>query len=135
METLSVKQAAARLGVSTRTIRRRIKAGELEASLTDGPYGQEYRIPLESIQTAQTVTDVIAFNRQADVNTLALAIAQAIGETQKATQAEIEALRQQVKALTEAIDKQAEELKASRQLLEERKPWWRRFFAKNQPSG
>jgi excisionase family DNA binding protein len=135
METLSVKAAAARLGVSTRTIRRRIKAGELEASLTDGPYGQEYRIPLEAIQTAQTVTDVIAFNRQADVNTLALAVAQAISETQKATQAEIEALRQQVKALTEAIDKQAEELKASRQLLEERKPWWRRFFAKNQPSG
>jgi hypothetical protein len=74
-------------------------------------------------------------NRQADVNTLALAVAQAIGETQQATRAELEALRQQVKALTEAIDKQAEELKASRQLLEERKPWWRRFFAKNQPSG
>jgi excisionase family DNA binding protein len=135
METLSVKAAAARLGVSTRTIRRRIKAGDLEASLVDGPYGHEYRIPLAAIQTAQTITDVIAVNRQTDVNTLALAIAQAIGETQKATQAEIEALRQQVKALTEAIDKQAEELKASRQLLEERKPWWRRFFAKNQPSG
>jgi MerR family copper efflux transcriptional regulator len=131
METLSVKQAAARLGVSTRTIRRRIKAGELEASLTDGPYGQEYRIPLEAIQTAQTVTDVIAFNRQADVNTLALAVAQAISETQKATQAELEALRQQIRVLTDTVDKQTQALEASRQLLEARKPWYKRFFTKD----
>jgi alcohol dehydrogenase class IV len=117
--------------VSTLTIRRRIKAGELEASLVDGPYGQEYRIPLESIQTAQTVTDVIAFNRQTDVNTLALAIARAIGETQQATRAELEALRQQIRVLTETVDKQTQSLEASRQLLEARKPWYRRLFTKD----
>ncbi len=131
METLSVKEAAARLGVSTRTIRRRIKAGELEASLVDGPYGQEYRIPLAAIQTAQTVTDVIAFNRQTDVNTLALAVAQAISETQQATQAELEALRQQIRVLTETVNKQTQSLEASRQLLEARKPWYRRLFTKD----
>lgn len=57
---------------TTRTRCRRIKAGDLEASLVDGPYGQEYRIPLAAIQTTQTITDVIALNRQTDVNTLAL---------------------------------------------------------------
>ena len=131
METLSVKAAAARLGVSTRTIRRRIKAGDLEASLVDGPYGHEYRIPLAAIQTAQTVTDVIAFNRQTDVNTLALAIARAIGETQQATRAELEALREQVRVLTEAVNKQTQSLEASRQMLEARKPWYRRLFTKD----
>ena len=49
IKTLSVKEAAARLGVSTRTIRRRIKDGTLQASLADGVYGQEYRIVLPTM--------------------------------------------------------------------------------------
>ena len=41
---LTINQAAERLGVSTRTIRRYIKAGKIQAELINGPFGEEYRI-------------------------------------------------------------------------------------------
>ena len=42
---MSIAQAAEKLGVSTRTIRRYIKAGKIEAELINGRFGAEYRIP------------------------------------------------------------------------------------------
>jgi excisionase family DNA binding protein len=42
---LSIAQAAKKLGVSTRTVRRFIKAGKLKAELVAGTFGPEYRIP------------------------------------------------------------------------------------------
>jgi MerR family copper efflux transcriptional regulator len=43
-QNFTIAQAAASLGVSTRTIRRYIKAGKLRAELVNGPFGEEYRI-------------------------------------------------------------------------------------------
>jgi excisionase family DNA binding protein len=43
-QALSIAQAAEELGVSTRTIRRFIKAGKLKAELVNGTFGPEYRI-------------------------------------------------------------------------------------------
>lgn len=43
-QALSIAQAAEELGVSTRTIRRFIKAGKLKAELINGTFGPEYRI-------------------------------------------------------------------------------------------
>ena len=42
---MSIPQVAKKLGVSTRTIRRYIKAGKIEAELIDGRFGAEYSIP------------------------------------------------------------------------------------------
>jgi MerR family copper efflux transcriptional regulator len=42
---LSIAQAAQELRVSTRTIRRFIKAGKIKADLVNGTFGPEYRIP------------------------------------------------------------------------------------------
>jgi MerR family transcriptional regulator, copper efflux regulator len=44
-EGMSIGDAAKELGVSTRTIRRFIKAGKLKAALIQGNFGPEYRIP------------------------------------------------------------------------------------------
>lgn len=41
---MTIAQAAEKLNVSTRTIRRYIKAGRLKADLINGPFGEEYRI-------------------------------------------------------------------------------------------
>jgi excisionase family DNA binding protein len=43
-QSFTITQAAAKLGVSTRTVRRYIKAGKLRADLVNGPFGEEYRI-------------------------------------------------------------------------------------------
>ena len=41
---LTIAQAAEALAVSTRTVRRFIKSGKIDADLVPGPFGQEYRI-------------------------------------------------------------------------------------------
>jgi len=41
---LSISQAARLLGVSSRTVRRYIKSGKIQAELANGVFGQEYRI-------------------------------------------------------------------------------------------
>lgn len=48
-EHLSIAQAAECLGVSTKTVRRWIKAGKLPAELIPGLYGPEYRIPASAV--------------------------------------------------------------------------------------
>jgi len=41
---MNIAQAAAKLGVSTRTVRRYVKAGKIQAELVSGHFGEEYRI-------------------------------------------------------------------------------------------
>ena len=41
---MTIAQAAQSLGVSSRTVRRFIKSGKLNAELVPGPFGEEYRI-------------------------------------------------------------------------------------------
>lgn len=55
-EGLTLKEAAGLLHVSEMTIRRRIKAGTLQARLVDGKFGQEYRIELSPDQLPQSYT-------------------------------------------------------------------------------
>ncbi|HEX79457.1 MAG TPA: helix-turn-helix domain-containing protein [Dehalococcoidia bacterium] len=41
---MNIAQAADKLGLSTRTVRRYIKSGKIEAELVSGHFGEEYRI-------------------------------------------------------------------------------------------
>jgi excisionase family DNA binding protein len=43
-QSMNISQAAEKLGVSVRTIRRYIKAGKIKAELINGRFGEEYRI-------------------------------------------------------------------------------------------
>jgi excisionase family DNA binding protein len=45
-QSLTVKAAAEKLGISTLTVRRRIKNGELKADLVKGKYGSEYLVQI-----------------------------------------------------------------------------------------
>ncbi len=148
-ETLSLAQAAQQFGVSDKTIRRWIKAGKLEATQAIGPYGPEYRIPIQAVQTAQHVMDVVPVERGMDPRTLGMVIAQAVREgvaqeTQVLT-AELAQLRQQVDTLTAAVQAQRQEqarqsdardqwvVETMRGLLAEhdhitQHSWWARLF-------
>lgn len=48
--TLSIAEAAQRLHVSPKTVRQRIKRGEIHAGLVEGAHGPEYRVPVSSLE-------------------------------------------------------------------------------------
>jgi excisionase family DNA binding protein len=116
---LTIAQAAKSLGVSTRTIRRFIKSGKIQAELVPGVFGPEYRIrklpaelrkpkPVDSAlyqsptQTPVQVTEII---RELQEKNLALA-AQLGAATER-----IRNLEREIRLLTTA-----------------RRPWWKRLF-------
>ena len=120
---LTIAQAAKSLGVSTRTVRRFLKSGKIDAELVPGPFGEEYRIlelPPEvrkpkpvDITTGQTssqipiqVMDII---RELQEKNLALAAQLGIATER------IRNLESEVKLLTVAKRKQ---------------PWWKRLFTR-----
>jgi excisionase family DNA binding protein len=118
---LTISQAAKSLGVSSRTVRRFIKSGKIQAELVPGPFGEEYRIfelppdlhqrkPLDNtpIQTTgQTPIQVMDIIRELQEKNLALA-AQLGAASER-----IRSLENQVKLLTGA-----------------RQPWWKRLFSR-----
>src|SRR4051812_46795891 len=63
-ELVTVKEAAARLGVSESDVRRRIKAGTLPAEQFDRPQGSYYRVIFETPADASTPTDQSPATRQ-----------------------------------------------------------------------
>lgn len=77
---LTVREAAEQLGISEKTVRRRIKNGSLPAELKQGDYGQQYFIPADAIETAQAITDVVEVKRVHDVQALSMAVVQALDE-------------------------------------------------------
>ena len=116
---LTISQAARSLGVSSRTVRRFIKSGKIQAELTLGPFGQEYRIfelppdlhkpkPLDNTpnQTPIQVMDII---RELQEKNLALA-AQLGAATER-----IRNLENEVRLLAAA---------------KHRQPWWKRLLRK-----
>lgn len=117
---LTIAQAAKELGVSTRTVRRFIKSGKVDAELVPGPFGQEYRIlelpvdlqkkkPLDNTagQTpVQTPVQIIDIIRELQEKNLALA-AQLGVATER-----IRNLESKVRLLTGAKPR----------------PWWKRLL-------
>ena len=120
---LTIAQAARSLGVSTRTVRRFIKSGKIDAELIPGPFGQEYRIlklpaelhkrqPIDNvsyqtpIQTPVQVMDII---RELQEKNLVLA-AQLGAATER-----IRNLENETRLLTGA----------------KQQPWWKRLFGMN----
>jgi len=113
---LTIAQAAKELGVSTRTVRRFIKSGKIDAELVPGPFGQEYRIlelpvdlhkkkPLDNT-AYQTPVQVIDIIRELQEKNLALA-AQLGVATER-----VRNLEGEVRLLTGA----------------RQRPWWKRLL-------
>lgn len=147
---LSIEEAAKRLGVSSDTVRRRIKRGDLRAEKQKGPYGYCWMIPESEIRIAQEITEVVPVNRPVAIPDLVDAIAarldgklsealSTLAEEQARTRAEVEALRQELAATRETqerIERSIEErdrklTEALRALTEKEKHrgWWKKIFS------
>ena len=115
---LTISEAAKSLGVSTRTVRRFIKSGKIQAELAPGIFGQEYRIlslprelhkpKLVENTIDQTHSQVMDIIRELQEKNLVLAAQLGVASER------IRNLENEVKLLA----------------IVAKQPWWKRLFSR-----
>ena len=123
-QNMSIPQAAEKLGVSTRTIRRYIKAGKIKAELINGRFGAEYRIPQLPPELLQKEPEDAkpAYDKSTG-QTSSQPIGQALDIIRELQDKNL-ALAAQLGAATERIRNLENEVKL---LTTARPPWWKRL--------
>ena len=93
---VTIHEAATHLGVSQRTLRRRIRAGQVPAQLVPGPRGRQY---LVAIPTAASPAGSV----DGDVASALQAASAMLAQDMVAVRAEIAALRDEVARLHQQV--------------------------------
>lgn len=114
----TIKQASQALEVSTSTVRRRIKSGELKANKRNTEYGPTYYIPAVEIDRAIMEEEVVKVTKPVEVEDLKNTLIETVNRQNKAIVEEvmdkvgnkidtqnntIQDLSEQVKELTEEV--------------------------------
>lgn len=122
-EWFTLDTAAKHLGVSTRTLRRWIHAGKLQAELRPGPYGQQYLVPLTQLGAVRLVRDVERVERGREAAAIPQMVEDHLRARDDAVRAEMALLRAEVRLAVERIEASQEallaELRALRQVLDD----------------
>lgn len=117
---LTITQAARSLGVSSRTVRRFIKSGKIQAELVPGPFGNEYRIlELESNLRKSRPVDNRASQIPIQTPSQVMDIIRELQEKNLALAAQLGAASERIRNLEREV----------RLLTTARRPWWKRLFA------
>jgi predicted transcriptional regulator len=126
-KNMNISGIARELGVSTRTIRRYIKAGKIKAKLINGKFGAEYRIvkcPPELFQK-KTLEEKTDTDQTGPVNS-GKSIGQAMDMIRELQEKNL-ALAAQLGVATERVRNLENQVKL---LSAVRYPWWKRIFSK-----
>ena len=145
VQGLSIAEAAKELGVSTRTVRRFIKAGKLKAELVTGTFGPEYRIPeiptelkkpAEEIVTAKTgksdISPDLSVQTISESPDRILSMLKDLQEKNMALAAQLGAATERIRNL----ENQVKQLGAPAVTVAAgKKTWWRRLFGFSHRNG
>lgn len=142
---VSLQEAARRLNVNEKTVRRRLQSGRLRGEKVPGPRGEEWTVYLspdrspdsgdvggESGQTVQALLDMI---REKDRQLLEVVTAKDAAIA--ALQADKQQLAQQLGMFSERVrnlDAQLRLLEAPKQPPPRRRPWWQ-FWRRGEDEG
>ncbi|MGH2443394.1 MAG: helix-turn-helix domain-containing protein [Chloroflexota bacterium] len=103
-EWFSLDKAAKHFGVSTRTLRRWIHAGKLQAELRPGPYGQQYVVPLKQLGAVQLVRDVERVERGREAEAIPRMVEDHLRQRDDGVRAGMDALRAEVQRAVVRIE-------------------------------
>lgn len=114
-DTLSVKEAAAALGVSEQTIKRRIRAGEIKAEKVPLPGAGRYMLLINraSLEQPTQVLDVVPVQKPVPVAELQQIITNALTAENAALRHELDEIKKQLLELQGV----KQELAATREVL------------------
>lgn len=134
--TLSLRQAAERLGKSTKQVWRDIRDGKIPSAKDELGH---WRIPASAIQTAQQLIETVPVERPLDRQTLAMVIDRAMDQRTQEIVTQVTTLTHEIRALKRALEQS--EAKRDQLLVQtirdtlnnnnkeraQSRPWWRRF--------
>ena len=130
-QSFTITQAAAKLGVSTRTIRRYIKAGKLRADLVNGPFGEEYRIrelpdDLKKLDGIDSPGQTAVGNHDpfAGVSPDAMAVFRDLQEKNMAMAAQLGAATERIRQLESQL-----KMFSLTDGKPPKSPWWQKWYA------
>ena len=119
-QVLTIAQAAKSLGVSTRTVRRFIKSGKIDAELVPGPFGQEYRIlKLPAELRKKKPVDNVPYQTPIQPPVQVMDIIRELQEKNLVLAAQLGAAAERIRNL----EGEVRLLTGAR-----RQPWWKRLF-------
>jgi excisionase family DNA binding protein len=124
----NINEAAKKLNVSTRTIRRHIKSGKIKAELIKGSFGEEYRIlelppqfdPNADLDEEQTIDRSLAHDNG---TVQGMEIIRELQEKNLALAAQLGAAAERIRNM----ESQLKMLAPPPSVKVDREPWWRRF--------
>ncbi|AKG54333.1 excisionase family DNA binding protein [Dehalogenimonas sp. WBC-2] len=128
-QNYTINQAAEKLGVSTRTIRRYIKAGKIQAFLVNGPFGEEYRI--EELPDDLRKLDGLDNHSQTALDNhdpLSAASGDMMAIFRELQEKNL-ALAAQLGAATERVRQMEGQLKLLTDGRPPKTPWWQKWYA------
>lgn len=131
--TLSLRQAAERLGKSTKQVWRDIRDGKISGVKDDRGH---WRIPASAIQTAQQLIDVVPVERPLDRQTLAMVIDHVMDQRTQEIVTQVTTLTHEIRELKQALEQS--ETKRDQLLIQTirdtlnnnqekspNRPWWK----------
>jgi excisionase family DNA binding protein len=136
---MNINEAAETLGVSTRTIRRYIKSGKIQAELITGHFGEEYRI-LNLPSDLEPISDeAVEYEKPGQVSPLpSTPPAQPMYDPGQAIMQSMDMVRElqeknmtmaaQLGIATERIRNLESQLKQMKMLTAPKVPWWKKVF-------
>lgn len=109
-EWFTLEKAAGHLGVSTRTVRRWIKSGKLQARLEPGPYGRQYLVPRTGMAGLQIVRDVERAERRDEREAVPRVLEAYLTERESAMAREVARLRTEMQEALRGLREQQDML-------------------------
>jgi len=120
---LTVTEAAQVYGVHSKTIRRRIKRGELQAQKVKTPQGYEWEVTVQQDDMPPEETAIVRSEPvQAALESLSSIMDNRLDAVQEAAHADAQA---QLLAIEQGFAAVVEELRLQRRSDHKRRPWWR----------
>lgn len=130
----TITEAAGKLGVSTATVRRRIKRGEIKAEMIDTPYGPQYIIDEAVFNPAAVVTEVVQVEKSLTLEQFVEAfrgvLTQHEGGMNRAVLDKLDSQAEEIKRLQEEISELKEIMESKKQ--EEKPSLWNRMFKRRE---
>jgi len=135
---MNINEAAQTLGVSTRTIRRYIKSGKIQAELIVGHFGEEYRILNLPSDLEPIKDEAVEYEKPGEISPLPPTPAPPVYAHGQALVQSIDLVRElqeknmtmaaQLGIATERIRNLESQLKQMKLLTAPKVPWWKKPF-------